>query len=99
MIGGFNGGDVRFRSLKREQWQKPTNDLALPAPADFLLVDGSDVWLGGSGYIAAYDLKQNRIRKTCSIQAATVDRLEVAGGYLWSQFEEHLYRVPLTRTR
>ena len=39
------------------------------------------------------------VRTMCYIPAHSVDRLEIAGGYLWAKFDRHLYRVPLTATR
>jgi len=64
-----------------------------------MALDGSDVWLGGSGYVAVLDQNQKKVRKLTRMAARNVDRLEVAGGYIWAKFDRHLYRAPLNATQ
>jgi hypothetical protein len=60
-----------------------------------LTVDGDNVWLGGMGFVALVDPQQNKVLKYGYINAQAVDRIQVAGGYLWVQFNQHLYRAAL----
>ena len=58
-------------------------------------VDGASVWLGGMGFVALVDPQENKVLKCGYINARAVDRIQVAGGYLWVQFGQHLYRAVL----
>jgi hypothetical protein len=60
-----------------------------------LTLDDTDLWVGGMGYIALVDPKENRVRKFAYIRARQVDQIQVGGGYVWAQFDGHLYRAPL----
>jgi hypothetical protein len=107
LIGGFSlarsnsyAGQLRQRPLNENQWQNLTDDSALlPAAPDRLVLNGAELWLGGGGYLAVFDLNQNKLRKLCYIPARTVDQLALAGGYLWAKFDRHLYRAPLSATK
>ena len=95
-VGGLpDKAELRLRHLGDGHWETINQQAAFPEPPDVLQLDGSDLWLGGRGYIAAFDLNQNKIRASCTISAKSVDRLQVAGGYLWAQFDKHLYKAPL----
>jgi tetratricopeptide (TPR) repeat protein len=104
-IAGSASGDLphkqelRLRQFGGGRWETISQGATFPEPPNVLQLDGSDVWLGGRGYIAAFDLNQNKIRASCSIAAKSVDRLQVAGGYLWAQFDKHLYKAPLSAMR
>jgi hypothetical protein len=67
----------------------------LPNPPTTMTVDGPDLWVGGEGFITLVDLKEKKVRKYCHIRARTVDRIQIAGGYIWTQFDNHLHRVAL----
>lgn len=87
---------VRARALDTGQWHSlpaPTN--LPPSQVTALLVNGDDLWVGGVGFIARYDSRDETLRAFCYIPAEYVHRLQVGGGYLWAQFDRHLYRVPL----
>lgn len=88
--------DLRVRSLTEERWQPLSETCALPLPPEVMEIVGSDLWLGGPGYIAVVDLTQKKLRARCSVAANSVERLQVAGGYLWAQFDWHLHKVPLS---
>jgi hypothetical protein len=92
-------GEVRWRSLGEGQWRPLLDGIDLPDRTDCLALDGSDVWVGGPTYVAVLDLNQRKIRTLCRTAALSVDRLEIAGGYLWAKFDWRLYRVPLSETR
>ena len=100
-IRGSAGGDspykteLRMRRFHEETWQKLGDVSALPAPPNLLLLDGADLWLGGPAYIAVFDLAQNRIRTVGTIPGRSVDRIQLAGGYIWAQFDKHLHRARL----
>jgi hypothetical protein len=92
-------GELRLLRLRDDTWQKFGDDSVLPAPPSLLLVDGSDLWLAGPAYVAVFDLARNKMRTVCAIPAQSVDRLQVAGGYLWAQYDKHLHKAPLSATR
>jgi hypothetical protein len=71
------------------------DDGSLPAYPRLLLLAGSDVILAGHGYVAIFDLKQKRVRKLARIPTSSLDRMQLGGGFLWVQFEGHIYRVSL----
>jgi hypothetical protein len=88
--------ELRFRRFGEDNWQKLGDASALPAPPTLFLLDGSDLWLGGPAYIAVFDLAQHKVRMVCNISAPSVDRIQIAGGFLWAQFGKHLHKAPLT---
>jgi len=92
-------GDLRWRSFENDQWQRISDSPLLPASPNLLILDGSDAWIGGSGFVAVVDLTEKKIRKMARIPADSVDHLAIAGGLLWVKFHRHLYRVPLSATR
>lgn len=99
-IKGFLGGspdkaELRLRRFGGDHWQPFAEHIVLPEPPCLLTLDGSDLWLGGSGYIVAFNLDQNKIRASCNLAARSIDRLQVAGGYLWAQYDRHLHRARL----
>ena len=57
--------------------------------------DGQNLWVGGMGYIALVDTDQDKVLKFAYIISRAVDKIQVAGGYVWAQFDWHLYRAPL----
>jgi hypothetical protein len=97
LVGGFS--DSALRRSRDGHWERLGEAVTLPEPPNVLHVDGSDLWLGGRGYIVAFDVGQNKVRASCNLAAKAMDRLQVAGGYLWAQFDGHLYRVPLSAAR
>jgi hypothetical protein len=91
--------ELRRRPLSDGSWENLGGDAYLPADARLLVLNGLDLWLGGLGYIAVYDLPNRKVRKICNIPAQGVDQIEFGGGYLWVKFDRHLYRAPLSAVR
>ena len=60
-----------------------------------LTLDGKHLWVGGAGYIAKIDPAQNELLKFASIRSTTVDQIQIAGGFVWAQFDRHLHRAKL----
>jgi len=71
------------------------DDGSLPAYPKLLLLAGSDVIVAGEAYIIIYDLKQKRVRKLARIASSSVDRMQLGAGFLWAQFDNHIYRTSL----
>jgi hypothetical protein len=94
-----NKADLRLCRFGEATWRSLGDNPALPSPPNCLLLDGSDIWLGGPAYVAVFDLGQNKIRRVWTIPARSVDRIQVAGGFLWVQFDQHLHKAPLSATR
>ena len=89
-------GALAIQNLPDHRWQNLEDADGLPNPPSALTLDGDNLWVGGEGAIALVDLKSNSVRKFCHIQAGGVDRIQIAGGYVWAQFDCHLYRALLS---
>jgi len=46
---------------------------------------GNALWVGGTRFIAQVNPAQNQVRHYAYVQASSVNRLQVAGGYVWAQ--------------
>jgi hypothetical protein len=89
-------GALAIQNLHDHHWQNLEDADGLPNPPSTLTLDGDNLWVGGEGAIALVDLKSNSVRKFCHLQAGSVDRIQIAGGYVWAQFDCHLYRALLS---
>jgi hypothetical protein len=86
--------------FKVGQWKGLKAATELPSGAvSTLTLDGNNLWVGGMGYIALVDLGQDKVRRLAYIQTSAVDRIQIGGGYVWAQFDWHLYRAPLADVR
>ena len=45
---------------------------------------------------ALLDPARDELLHFALVQADTVERIQIAGGYVWAQFDWHLYRAPLS---
>jgi tetratricopeptide (TPR) repeat protein len=91
----FDIGGVGLLDFETGQWDKLGQASGLPAPQiTTVTLDGSDLWVGGFGFVAVLDLEKKAVRKFCYANAATVDHIEVGGGSTWVQFGGDLYRIP-----
>ena len=88
-------GGLEIQSLRDNHWQRFEDPDAIPNPPTTMTLDGNDLWVGGAGFITLVDLKELKVRKFCHIHAPGVDRIQVGGGYVWAQFDWHLYRAAL----
>ena len=85
--------DYASTSSAARDIKKP--DSLPPGCVTALAIQGRTLWVGGFGYIAAIDAGSEELQSMAHIQAETVDRLAVGGGFLWAQFSCGLYRVAL----
>jgi tetratricopeptide (TPR) repeat protein len=92
-------GGLRIYDLREARWNDSLDTVRLPAPPTRVLVEGADIWVAGWGYVAVVDTSLKSVRRTCYISSRTVDRIQIAGGYLWAQFDKHLHKAPLSATR
>jgi len=92
-------GGIGIYNSREGRWEVLLPDGGLPGAVGRIALDGKDIWVAGSGYLAVVDSTKPAVRKICYIPADEVNRLEIAGGYLWAQFDRHLYRVALSETR
>ena len=92
-------GGLDTYSLREGRWLGSLDSLRLPAPPTSILVDGQDIWVAGWGYVAVVDTSLKSVRKMCYISSRTVDQLQIAGGFIWAQFDGHLHKAPLSSTR
>jgi hypothetical protein len=99
LSGGIRTGPLGLNiySFRDSQWRSFKAVEGLPSEAmSALAFDGRDLWAGGMGYIALLDTGQNQIRKLAYVRARSVDKIQIGGGYVWAQFDRHLYRAPLS---
>ena len=88
-------GKIAIQNLRDDHWEVVQDPDGIPNPPTTMTLDGNDLWVGSEGAIALVDLNSCKVKKFCHIAAASVDRIQIAGGYVWAQFDWHLYRVPL----
>jgi len=99
IFSGAKAGPLGLETLnfRDGQWQSfPRVENIPDHSVSALAVDGRFVWAGGLGYIARLDTSQNQTTRIATIAAQSVDKLQVAGGCLWAQFNGNLYRVVLS---
>jgi hypothetical protein len=81
--------------LRGGQWRHlPAQDGLPHESVTAVTTDGQDVWLGGLGFIACIG-PDYQLRKYAYVRAPSVDHIQVAGGWVWAQFDRHLHRVRL----
>ena len=61
-----------------------------------LLPAGNELFVGGAGYIARFDMQQSKLLNFAYL-SSTVDRLVIGGEYLWAQYNCALHRIALTK--
>jgi len=88
---------VSVLNIKNGQWRilRETGGLMRGAVTT-LNLDGSTLWAGGMGYIALVDPARDKVLHFANVPAKVVDRIQIGGGYVWAQFDWHLYRAPLS---
>lgn len=60
-----------------------------------IALDGNRLWLASTGFIAAIDLSKNQLVHYAPIPAQGVHSLQLGGGYIWAQYNDHLHRAKL----
>jgi hypothetical protein len=84
-------------SAKNAAWQELKRPDGLPpGRVTALALDSGRLWVGGFGYIALVDPAKDEVRAVAFVQTESVDRLQTGGGYIWAQFNCHLYRIALS---
>jgi hypothetical protein len=99
LVDGLSTGQIEIQTFRDHQSQRLVDAAGLPNLPTTMTLKGDELWVGGEGFIALVDLKQNRISKFCHISAVKVDHLEIGGGYLWAQYNGHLHRELLSTLR
>jgi tetratricopeptide (TPR) repeat protein len=88
---------VSILNFKDDKWRDLSGADGLPSTSVTTLTShASQIWVGGMGYIALVDPVQDKVLHFAYVKAESVDRIQIAGGYMWAQFDWHLYRVPLS---
>jgi hypothetical protein len=67
----------------------------LPSGVSSMASDGRNLWVGGMAYLAMLDLDQNKVIKYSYVVTRNVEKIQVAGGYVWAQFNGRLWRAGL----
>jgi hypothetical protein len=79
------------------KWRPLKGAVELPSGAvSTLTLDGDDLWVGGMGYVALVDPVQDKVRKFAYVRASVVDKIQIGGGYVWTQYDWHLHRASLS---
>jgi hypothetical protein len=89
-------GGLAILNSREQRWHNLEDADGFPNPPDTLVIDGDKLWAGGEATITLVDLKSFKVVKICHIKAANVNRIEIAGGFIWAQFDGHLHRAPLS---
>ena len=89
-------GGLAIENLRDHSWQNLQDADGIPNPPRALTLDGDNLWIGGEGAIAVVDLTANKVKKICRLKTKSIDKIQIAGGYVWAQFDWHLYRTPLS---
>ena len=98
-VGQYGTGQlgVSILNFKNGQWRSlKASEVLPPGKVSVLTLDGNNLWVGGLGYIALVDPVQDKMLHFAKVKAETVDRIQIGGGYVWAQFDWHLYRAPLS---
>ena len=88
-------GGLATRSLNDGQVRPLLEPTGLPHPPSAMVLNGRDLWVGGLGYLALVNVDENKLSRIAYVPAGTVEKLEIAGNFLWAQMDKHIYRVPL----
>jgi hypothetical protein len=93
----FSGGiGVNIFNFRDKSWQAFPKVPGLPTGAVTTVTpDGDQLWVGGIGYIALLDTRQNKVRKFAYVQSPVISHIQTGGGYVWAQFNWRLYRASL----
>jgi hypothetical protein len=92
-------GELEVRTFRDGQRRRLLDGEKLPGPATALALQGSQLWVGGQGFVALVDLDENKIKKITYVPARTIDQIQIGGGYAWVQFDKHIYRTSLREFR
>ena len=84
-----------MRTFRDDQRRRLLGGERLPSSPTAMALQGRELWVGGQGFIALVDLEENKIKKLAYVPARTVDQIQIGGGFLWVQFDKHLYRDSL----
>jgi hypothetical protein len=97
--GHFTRFEIRECRSGEKNWRKLGGNGSLPALPNCFCRDGNDLWFGGAACVGALDLAHDKVRAIQTIPADSVDHIEVAGGYLWVQYDKHLHKAMLADIR
>ncbi|MGO8927665.1 MAG: hypothetical protein ACLQU3_12330 [Limisphaerales bacterium] len=97
--GHFTRFEIRECGSGERKWRKLGGDGSLPALPRCFCRDGNDLWFGGAACVGDLDLAHDKVRAIQTIPADSVDHIQVAGGYLWVQYDKHLHKAMLADIR
>lgn len=88
---------VNILNFQDGKWHSLSGTTGLPAGSvNTMTPNGKQLWLGGIGYVALVDPAQDKVLNFAYATGRAVDCIQIAGGYVWAQFDRHLYRAPLS---
>ena len=96
---------VHVMNLKNGQSRKFAEAEGLPCSAvTTMTLDGQNLWIGGTGFIACVDAEKGKVRKLAYVKTRGallngVQQIQVGGGYVWANFDKHLHRASLQDVR
>jgi hypothetical protein len=93
--GNPSKGGLELWTFAPARQQRLLEPEGLSSPPTALTLQGRELWVGGQGFVALVDIDENRIKKLAYVPARKVDQIQVGGGFLWVQFDKHIYRTLL----
>lgn len=92
--GSFSQGSVDIFDTSTGAWDHVRYSDGLPDDSIFsLAVQGNTLWIGGHGYVAAYDLDAKRVVGVHTLPRVRVRALLPAGNALWIGAGRNVYRI------
>lgn len=87
---------INVLDLARNTWSHINDFGVLPAGVvTALILDSDALWAGGMGFIAKINLQRNELQEYAYVRAYNVDQLQLGGGFVWAQYDNHLHRAKL----
>jgi tetratricopeptide (TPR) repeat protein len=92
----FGPVGISILNFADKSWTHLGNFGVLPSGmVSAMVLDGGDLWLGCSGYIAKIDLAKKQLLGYSPVTSTTIDQIQIGGGFVWAQFDRHLHRARL----
>lgn len=86
---GIDEPKFHFRGSSGGDWHSIESGVSGRASAVYL--DGSNLLVGGEGFILVADLVRSKVLKHCYLPVNSIDQIWAGGGYVWAQYQGKLH--------